>query len=50
MSATCVLWDVPRGNTGLVQNTATPVFLYFCPHKPGPWPVLGQGGDSHMRP
>ena len=44
MSATCVPWDVPCGTTGLVQNTATPVFPYICPHEPGPWPVLGQGG------
>ena len=30
MSAICVPWHVPRGNTGLSKH-GDPVFLQFCP-------------------
>ena len=35
MSATCVLWYVARGNTGL-SKCGYPVFLHFCPLKQKP--------------
>ena len=46
MSATCVPWYAPRGNTGLSKH-GNPVFPHFCPLKQNPARVGTMGGGGY---